>query len=305
MADARCGGIVWAGQIMELYQLRSFIVVAREGNLSRAARVLCASQPAVSAQIKALEDDLGLPLFERTSRGMFLTASGEIMLGKARNVLEAADVLSREARVLRGEPAGVLRLGALVDPSVIRLARILSLLQERLPAVSVDLRHATSGVVREEILAGKLDCGLILGPSEPQLERRDLRPIRLVVILPPGSDADMEWSRIRALQWIGTPPGCPFQMLGRVLFERLGSEPERVFQVEIERTIVEMVAAGLGAALVREDAALRARERGKCEIWTTEYVDTTLTMVWRQGRGADPSVRAVRRIVDEVWDDPE
>ena len=290
---------------MELYQLRSFVVVAREGNLSRAARILCASQPAVSAQIKALEDELGLPLFERTSRGMALSASGEVLLEKAGAVLEAAESLAAEARLRRGEPAGTLRLGALADPSVLRLARILSLWQDRHPSVSVDLRHATSGVVREELLAGKLDCGLILGPSEPQLERRELRPLRLVVILPPGSDPALPWEEIRLLQWIGTPPGCPFQMLGQLLFERRGSAPERIFQVEIERTIVEMVAAGLGAALVREDAAERSRERGGCAIWQTESVETGLALVWRQGRGDDPSVRAVRRIVDEVWGAPE
>ncbi len=290
---------------MELYQLRSFVVVAREGNLSRAARILCASQPAVSAQIKALEDELGLPLFERTSRGMSLSAAGEALLEKAGAVLEAAASLTEEARRRRDEPAGTLRLGAFADPSVLRLVRILSLWQERHPTVPVDLRHATSGVVREEVLAGKLDCGLILGPSESLLERCELRPIRLVVVLPPGSDPSLPWEEIRRLQWIGTPPGCPFQMLGHALFERQGNAPERIFQVEIERTIVEMVAAGLGAALVREDAAERSLERGGCVIWRTEFVDTSLALVWRQGRGDDPSVRAVRRIVDEVWEAPQ
>ena len=143
---------------MELYQLRSFSEVARTGNLSRAAKELCASQPAVSAQIKALEEELGLPLFSRTPRGMVLTSSGEALMERARTVMDAAEALAGEARRLRGEPEGALRLGALSDPEILHLGRILTILQERHPALSVELRHATSGVLREELLSGKLDC---------------------------------------------------------------------------------------------------------------------------------------------------
>ena len=286
---------------MELYQLRSFAAVARAGNLSRAARELCASQPAVSAQIKALEEELGVPLFERTPRGMDLTSAGTSLLGKAGAVLDAALDLAAEARRLSGDPEGTLRIGALSDPAILRLARILSLLQRRHPALAVELRHATSGVVREELLAGKLDAGLVLGPSEPELERRELRPMSLVVVLPPGTATDLPWGKVADLQWIGTPAGCPFQILSRRLFERAGGAPGRIFEVEIERTIVEMVAAGMGAGLVREDTAAWALGRGKCAVWEGEGVRTSLALVWRRERSSDPAVRALRAIVDEAW----
>lgn len=286
---------------MELYQLRTFVQVAKEGNLSRAARSLATSQPAVSAQIKALEEEWGGILFERTPRGMTLTPVGTCLLAKAQDVLDSALQLTREAVRLRGEPEGTLRLGALSDPALLRLGQVLTLLQERHPGLGVDLRHATSGVVRESLLAGNLEAGWILGPSEPGLERRDLCPMRLVVVVPPDADPDLPWDRICQSQWIGTPPGCPFQILGEELFAREGRRPERIFRAEIERTIVEMVSAGLGAGLLREDTARWAVERGKCRLWEGQGLDTTVALVWRRGHGDDLNLAALRRIVDEVW----
>src|SRR5260370_20757109 len=79
------------GEVMELYQLRSFTAVAELGHLTRAAEKLHVSQPAMSAQIKALEDELGVALFERVPTGMILTAAGRPLLPQAAKVLAAAD----------------------------------------------------------------------------------------------------------------------------------------------------------------------------------------------------------------------
>ena len=96
---------------MELYQLRSFVAVAEAGHLTRAAEKLHVSQPAVSAQIKALEDELDLALFERTPSGMVLTAAGERLLADAEKVLAAAQAMRTEAKALKGEVAGKVREG--------------------------------------------------------------------------------------------------------------------------------------------------------------------------------------------------
>ena len=85
---------------MELYQLRSFAAVAELGHLTRAAERLHISQPAVSAQIKALEDELGVTLFERVSSGMVLTSAGRKLLPAAEKVLDAAQALRSRARTI-------------------------------------------------------------------------------------------------------------------------------------------------------------------------------------------------------------
>src|SRR5882757_4734423 len=102
---------------MEIHQLKTFIVVAREGSITRASERLHLSQPAVSAQIKAMEDTLGLTLFERTPRGMSLTGDGQRLLVKAEQTLLAHDQLIAEAARIKGRLTGRLRLGTASNSS--------------------------------------------------------------------------------------------------------------------------------------------------------------------------------------------
>src|SRR4051812_14062722 len=93
---------------MELYLLRTFVAVAQAGHVTRASEKLHISQPAVSGQIKALEGELDLALFERTSGGMELTFAGERLLGDAERVLAAAQDLRNCASALKGKVGGKL-----------------------------------------------------------------------------------------------------------------------------------------------------------------------------------------------------
>src|SRR5450759_2546697 len=122
---------------MELYQLRSFCAVAEAGHLTRAAEKLHVSQPAVSAQIKALEDELELVLFERTSTGMVLTSAGARLLVDAERVLAAAQAMRNEAKALKGEVTGKVRVGTSSDPGFIRVGEFLNATVERNPLLKV------------------------------------------------------------------------------------------------------------------------------------------------------------------------
>src|ERR1043165_8872437 len=86
--------------VMELYQVRTFLTVADEGHLTRAAEKLFTSQPAVSGQIRVLEEELGIRLFERSAKGMTLTAAGIRMRDQARRIVEAARDFKQQAEGL-------------------------------------------------------------------------------------------------------------------------------------------------------------------------------------------------------------
>ena len=111
---------------MELYQLRSFAAVAESGHLTRAADRLHISQPALSAQIKALEDELGVALFERVSSGMVLTSAGRSLLPEAQKVVSAAQSLRSHARAIKGEVVGRARVGTVSDPEFVRVGEFLA-----------------------------------------------------------------------------------------------------------------------------------------------------------------------------------
>ena len=95
---------------MELYQLKTFVMVAAEENLTRASERLYTSQPAVSAHIKALEEELGVALFIRSKKGMQLTKEGQLLLPKALEILDSAGDLLNQARRLQGKPIGNTRI---------------------------------------------------------------------------------------------------------------------------------------------------------------------------------------------------
>lgn len=91
---------------MDLNQLKTFVTVAEEQHLTRAAERLFTSQPAVSAQLKALEESLDVVLFDRTPKGMKLTPSGEILLTQAQTVLDTANLIVSQAKAIKGEVIG-------------------------------------------------------------------------------------------------------------------------------------------------------------------------------------------------------
>lgn len=152
---------------MDIYQLRTFVVVAREGSVTRASEVLHLSQPAVSAHIKTMEEGLGLNLFERTPRGMSLTRDGERLLAKAEQTLAAHQELMDEAARNRGELTGRLRIGAGTNSNNEAIGRLLTELSARRPGIEVILRHGTSAEILAGIRGGSLEAGFYNDPGEP------------------------------------------------------------------------------------------------------------------------------------------
>src|SRR5436190_22121729 len=132
---------------MELYQLRTFLTVAEEGHLTRAAEKLFTSQPAVSGQIRALEEELGIQLFERSAKGMMLTRSGEQLREQARKILDATRDFRQKADGQRKEVAGELILGLNNSAEILRLVPILRILTEQHPSLAYDIVAGSSGVI--------------------------------------------------------------------------------------------------------------------------------------------------------------
>jgi DNA-binding transcriptional LysR family regulator len=103
------------------------------------------------------------------------------------------------------------------------------------------------------------------------------------------------------LPWIGSPEGCPFQLLGDQLFERMGGAPASRCQADLEDAIIEMIDAGLGASLLREESALEACKQDKCTIVPGVSIVTTLAMVWPRNSMVASAREAVRGVVAELW----
>jgi LysR family transcriptional regulator, cyn operon transcriptional activator len=172
----------YGGAAMNLRHLRAFAAIADAGGFVRAAAGLNLSQPALSRQIHALEDELGVSLFDRVGRRVQLTSEGEDLLRRGRRLLAEADSLGERARLLRGGETGILRIGA--TPQVIEnlLANFLIQYRRRHPRVEVHL--VEDGGVR---LHGRLERGdvhlALTATAATRFRERLLYPMHLLAAL--------------------------------------------------------------------------------------------------------------------------
>jgi DNA-binding transcriptional LysR family regulator len=290
---------------MELYQLRSFVAVAEAGHLTRASEKLHVSQPAVSGQIKALEDELELALFDRTPSGMELTFAGQRLLADAEKVLASAQVLRNDASALKGKVAGKVALGTLSDPEFIRIGEFLGATVERHPLLQVELHHELSGAAVAKVRDGELDAGFYFGTlAHPGVDGLRLRGIVYRVAAPAAWKsrvAGADWDAIAALPWVVTPPISSHYQLVRALFDKHASELVKVVEADQEFVIANLVVAGVGLSLIREELALEREAAGEVCLWRDARLQTDLWFVYRAGRSRDPVIRALLDVLRDTW----
>ena len=296
-----------AEPIMELYQLRGFAAVAEAGHLTRAAEKLHVSQPALSAQIKALEDELGVTLFDRSATGMALTAAGKRLLPEANRVLSDAAALHGIARTIQGEVTGHVRVGTLSDPEFIRLASLLAQATERFPLLEIELHHEVSGAAFEKVRDGALDASFYYGDlAHPAVASVPLREIAYRVAAPAAWRDKVQragWDEIAALPWVMTPAISTHHVLATRLFIERGGAPATLIEADNEMVIRSLVASGLGVALVREDLARESENAGELVIWPDARLATRLQFIYAAEKRDEPEVRALVGVVRDVWQD--
>ena len=293
---------------MELYQLKSFAAVAELGHLTRAADRLHVSQPAVSAQIKALEDELGVALFERTSTGMVLTPAGQKLLPEAQKVVAAAQSLRSRARAIQGVVIGRARVGTVSDPDFVRVGDFLSHALEAHPLLEIELHHEVSGAAFEKVRDGTHDASFYYGNlAHPTVTALPLVDFAFRVVAPAdwrNRVADASWDDIVAMPWIMTPPISSMTALADEVFSAHGVSPARRIEADNEAVIRSLVMSGLGVALMREDLALDAADAGEVALWEGARLETTLQFVHLAQRKDDPEIRALLDVLHHVWTPP-
>jgi DNA-binding transcriptional LysR family regulator len=281
---------------MEFRHLRSFVAVAEELHFGRAAARVHIVQPALSRQIRALEDEIGIRLFERDRRRVALTQAGTAFLNEARSLLEHADrAVEAARRADRGE-LGTLRIAYVPAMVSTGLPEIVRSFRQRYPGVDVRLQEMTPATQVEALLGERLDVGFVRGPiREPALATQTVLEEPLVAALPSGHRLGSH-KRLRiaaltdepfVLQARSAGPGSHDHILA--VCQSAGFSP-RVVQEGSQAEVASLVASGAGVALV--PASLQAiRRAGVLYRPLHERPMTQLDMAWRKD-AASPVLRA-------------
>lgn len=291
---------------MELNQLKIFVAVAEEKHLTRAAERLFTSQPAVSAQIKSLEEQLGLPLFERTPKGMTLTPAGEQLLRQAEATLSSAAQLLNTAKNLQGQVMGSLLIGTNSDADFLRLPQLSKRLSERHPQIEVSMTQSMSALIVPDIRKGKLDSGFFFGPcTYADLHKVELEQTQTAIVAPIAWKEKIEHADIEAisqLPWVYTTESCPFFALKETLFENSGFHPKKSVFVDTEDNIRAFIKAEAGISLLREDDADKAEKEGWGCRWHGKTPSCSLSVAVRVNRLQEPLMQAWISTLKEIWE---
>jgi DNA-binding transcriptional LysR family regulator len=292
---------------MELRHLRYFIAVAEESSLGRAAHRLHVSQPALSQQISDLEDELGLKLFTRNSRGVQLTEAGRAFLLGGRRVLVAAKLAAEQAQEAAQGERGRLVIGSLGPVTISFLPVVLSRFREQHPLVEITVLHLNNRAQVEAVLNGSIMIGIGYFSSALEEDEQEQVSIRLllrspaVIVCPKNrrfpKGAVPKLKDFRHDKFVSVDPayGFGYEQWLRGLCKRLGGfEPEIAALANSFESLIGMIAAGRGV-FVGSEMTIRGRE----ETWRSvgDYYRLTepgshfeLFAIWKKQSHVEPTI---------------
>ncbi len=242
---------------MDLRQLRYFVVLGETLHFGRAADRLHISQPPLSRQIAALEEELGVLLLKRTSRQVELTEAGQHFHAQAQRLLESLEGAVRSTRAMASGEQGALRVGFTMSAAWSILPRLIKAYSQAYPAVEVQLSEVFPRELNDALMADKVDVGIAFPWQRPPgLEYEALYTEPLCAVLPAGhplvSKADLAVADLAEEPFITFPmttaPALHEMVMG--CCREQGFEPRIRLETHLQQTIVNLVAEGLGVSLV-------------------------------------------------------
>jgi LysR family transcriptional regulator, benzoate and cis,cis-muconate-responsive activator of ben and cat genes len=246
---------------MELRHLRYFSAVARRLSFSRAARELHITQPPLSRQIKELERELGVVLFDRKTTGITLTKAGEYLKVEAQRILESVDLVARTAKMIAEPNDNVLRVGCVNFLMYSILPPFFELVKEQAPDLRLDLSIMSTEAQERALRSGAIDIGFVRSWVDDEiLVFEPLSEERFAAIFPSSHVGDedparcIESLRDRAFIAVSptTAPGLSEKV--RSICEEYGSVPDVGYVCSDAYSIVKLVSTGLGWSIVPDFA---------------------------------------------------
>ncbi|HOV05248.1 MAG TPA: LysR substrate-binding domain-containing protein [Kaistiaceae bacterium] len=285
-----------------LRQLRYFEALARYGHFGRAAEAAAISQPALSMQIKELEDSLGIALFERGPKGVRLTGFGEAFAERAREILRSVDELEDLARASRDRLVGRLRIGVIPTIAPYLLPTIIHELTRANAGLDIYVRETLTNNLIRELGDGRIDAAIVALPvSEPSLTEVALFTENFVLVRPvadagrPVPSADM----LREMRLLLLEEGHCFRDQALSFCNIPSARPREGLDASSLSTLVQMVGAGIGVTLIPEMAV--AVETRSASVAIARFDEPqparTVGMVWRK---TSPLARQLLRISEIV-----
>jgi len=269
---------------MDLGDLHIFRAVVHEGGVTRAAARLNRVQSNVTTRVRQLEQDLGVELFIREGKRLYLSPTGKLLLDYADRLLD----LAQEARdaVHDGEPRGLLRLGAMESTAAIRLPEPLSVFHRRYPDVKLELQTRQIGQLSAAVLAGELDAALVAEPvPDAPFEKAVVYDEELAIVAAAGHPPIRSPRDVRSDTVLAFEHGCAYRLRLQQWFARAGELPEQIIEMTSWHAILGCTAARMGISLMPRMLVTSFRQAKFLSLHPlpTELSRAPTVLIWRKG----------------------
>lgn len=290
---------------ISMKHLRYFDALARHSHFGRAADDCAISQPALSMQIKELEDLLGAPLVERTTRHIRLTGFGEEFATRAREILRSVDELQDLARASQQPLLGRLRIGVIPTVAPYLLPGVITALSARYPGLDLRPREAVTGKLIADLLEARLDAAIVALPiSEAALTEAALFEEEFVLVRPadeasrPVPNAEM----LREMRLLLLEEGHCFRDQALAFCSLSPTASREMMEGSSLATLVQMVGAGIGVTLVPEMAVPIETRSAHVALQRLRAPrpNRTIGMVWRRTSPLAAQLQDVADIVQRI-----
>ena len=288
-----------------LKQLRYFEAVVRQAHFGRAAEMCSISQPALSAQIAALESAIGLQLFERSARQVRMTPFGEQFAPRAREILREAEALSDMARGAGGTALTRLRIGVIPTIAPYLLPSVIGHITASHPEIDLLVRETMTHKLIEELSDGKLDCAIVALPvSEPAFTEVALFDEAMVLVRP-AHDAGRpvpDMDTLSQMKLLLLEEGHCFRDQALSFCALRNTLPREGLDGSSLSTLVQMVGAGIGVTLIPEMAVPVETRSANVDIASmgVSHPKRTVGMIWRKSSALSEKLEGIAALVRDA-----
>jgi len=287
---------------MELIQLRYFVTIAETMSFTNAARVLHVSQPALSYQMKRLEDELGTQLFDRRSRKIAFTPDGDVFLPLAQTILLRADEAVRILEEHLGVEVGDIRIGCNPSVSIYLVPRVLTQFRRDYPRVRVEVVEGGDGDLQELVQRGAVEFAIVTAPGAPQtLDVIPLGSERLFVIVP-GNHRFADRSSLDLAALANDDfvlASNMFNVTTQTIdaCRRAGFEPRVAYRASSIEAVKSLVRHGLGVSISPQISLGGAAGEGLCIIEVGEGLGRELNLIVGKDRSITRAASALMALM--------
>jgi LysR family hydrogen peroxide-inducible transcriptional activator len=285
-----------------LRQLRYFDALARHVHFGRAADACAISQPALSMQIKELEEALGGVLLERSARQVALTKFGAEAAERVRDILRSVDELGDFARASRDRLVGRLRIGMIPTIAPYLLPKVIGDLNRMHPELDLHVRETLTPKLLQELAEGRLDTAIVALPvSEPSLVEVVLFSEHFLLVRPGEEEGTPvpKPEKLREMRLLLLEEGHCFRDQALSFCKMQSSSPREVLDASSLSTLVQMVGAGIGVTLIPEMAVAVETRSAPVSVarFKNPQPSRTIGMIWRK---TSPLARQLMQISEVV-----